>query len=344
MCGKWETYPREFAKCRRCRKAKYCGKECQSTAWSEGHRFWCSAKEADEENLGDHSTRDTSVSATTPSGDQSSTADGNGAGVATGTSTTPRRRERNNHHHHGPPSDISDVATVRGSRAAATPSPGSSTYNTHSSNHLTPASTSSTSTARAESSMARDRTIQPNMVESSTSRSRGSGRSPQSPQTQNPSSTVYGSLHVQGSTYADQNAYQAQRRRAETITGPLQTAASSSSMLTPSMAAANAATMRAAAAQTQRPPALQTVPPNVISTTMRPPLDDGVSPFTSPPDWTSLAGHSGWGAESPLSPTAPGGFRQDFESRRHRPLANPAHANSRRPPPPDQDQDHMILG
>ncbi|KAF9048967.1 hypothetical protein BJ165DRAFT_1342776, partial [Panaeolus papilionaceus] len=38
LCGKWETYPREFAKCRRCRKAKYCGKECQSTAWSEGHR------------------------------------------------------------------------------------------------------------------------------------------------------------------------------------------------------------------------------------------------------------------------------------------------------------------
>ncbi|KAI0055169.1 zf-MYND-domain-containing protein, partial [Artomyces pyxidatus] len=41
MCGRWESYPREFAKCRRCRKAKYCGKECQSTAWSEGHRFWC---------------------------------------------------------------------------------------------------------------------------------------------------------------------------------------------------------------------------------------------------------------------------------------------------------------
>ncbi|TFK96702.1 hypothetical protein BDV98DRAFT_302714 [Pterulicium gracile] len=33
LCGKWESYPREFAKCRRCRKAKYCGKECQSTAW-----------------------------------------------------------------------------------------------------------------------------------------------------------------------------------------------------------------------------------------------------------------------------------------------------------------------
>ncbi|KAG9085030.1 hypothetical protein FS749_004738, partial [Ceratobasidium sp. UAMH 11750] len=38
----------EFAKCRRCRKAKYCGKECQSKAWAEGHRFWCSAREEDD--------------------------------------------------------------------------------------------------------------------------------------------------------------------------------------------------------------------------------------------------------------------------------------------------------
>lgn len=54
LCGRWETFPREFAKCRRCRKAKYCGKECQSTAWSEGHRFWCSAKEPgdDDKDLG----------------------------------------------------------------------------------------------------------------------------------------------------------------------------------------------------------------------------------------------------------------------------------------------------
>jgi len=49
LCGRWEQYPREFAKCRRCRKAKYCGKECQSTAWSEGHRFWCSARDTDED-------------------------------------------------------------------------------------------------------------------------------------------------------------------------------------------------------------------------------------------------------------------------------------------------------
>ncbi|KAH8829321.1 hypothetical protein DL96DRAFT_1597665 [Flagelloscypha sp. PMI_526] len=51
LCGKWESYPREFAKCRRCRKAKYCGKECQSLAWSEGHRFWCSAKSEGEDGL-----------------------------------------------------------------------------------------------------------------------------------------------------------------------------------------------------------------------------------------------------------------------------------------------------
>ncbi|CDZ96538.1 Zinc finger, MYND-type [Phaffia rhodozyma] len=43
-CGKWESSPRQFAKCRRCRKAKYCSKECQSKAWSEGHRFWCSQR------------------------------------------------------------------------------------------------------------------------------------------------------------------------------------------------------------------------------------------------------------------------------------------------------------
>ncbi|KAL1921601.1 uncharacterized protein VTP21DRAFT_11317 [Calcarisporiella thermophila] len=40
-CNQWERYQREFAKCRRCRKAKYCSKQCQSRAWSDGHRWWC---------------------------------------------------------------------------------------------------------------------------------------------------------------------------------------------------------------------------------------------------------------------------------------------------------------
>lgn len=63
LCGRWESYPREFAKCRRCRKAKYCGKECQSTAWSEGHRFWCSAKDGDDETVHAHESSSRSTAA-----------------------------------------------------------------------------------------------------------------------------------------------------------------------------------------------------------------------------------------------------------------------------------------
>lgn len=52
LCGKWEKQPREFAKCRRCRKAKYCSKQCQSKGWQMGHRFWCSARSDDEHGEG----------------------------------------------------------------------------------------------------------------------------------------------------------------------------------------------------------------------------------------------------------------------------------------------------
>lgn len=41
-CGKWEQSNRQFAKCRRCRRTKYCSKQCQSNAWP-GHKWWCSA-------------------------------------------------------------------------------------------------------------------------------------------------------------------------------------------------------------------------------------------------------------------------------------------------------------
>lgn len=44
-CGKWEEYPRQFAKCRRCRRTKYCSKECQKSAWVF-HRHWCVAASA----------------------------------------------------------------------------------------------------------------------------------------------------------------------------------------------------------------------------------------------------------------------------------------------------------
>jgi len=40
QCGKWEEFTRQFAKCRRCRRTKYCSKECQKNAWVY-HRHWC---------------------------------------------------------------------------------------------------------------------------------------------------------------------------------------------------------------------------------------------------------------------------------------------------------------
>ncbi|EAW13087.1 MYND-type zinc finger protein MUB1 [Aspergillus clavatus NRRL 1] len=39
-CGKWEETARQFAKCRRCRRTKYCSKDCQKAAWVY-HRHWC---------------------------------------------------------------------------------------------------------------------------------------------------------------------------------------------------------------------------------------------------------------------------------------------------------------
>lgn len=82
MCGKWESYPREFAKCRRCRKAKYCGKECQSIAWSDGHRFWCSAK--DQEDDPEHGE----ASRATQGGSSSAAVGTPAAGATTATTTT----------------------------------------------------------------------------------------------------------------------------------------------------------------------------------------------------------------------------------------------------------------
>lgn len=39
-CGKWEEYPKQFAKCRRCKSTKYCSRACQLKSW-KFHRYWC---------------------------------------------------------------------------------------------------------------------------------------------------------------------------------------------------------------------------------------------------------------------------------------------------------------
>ncbi|GEQ66491.1 hypothetical protein JCM33374_g154 [Metschnikowia sp. JCM 33374] len=39
-CGKWEKTPREFSKCKRCKRTKYCSRDCQMRAW-HCHKNWC---------------------------------------------------------------------------------------------------------------------------------------------------------------------------------------------------------------------------------------------------------------------------------------------------------------
>ncbi|KAF2168216.1 hypothetical protein M409DRAFT_65701 [Zasmidium cellare ATCC 36951] len=56
QCGKWEEFTRQFAKCRRCRRTKYCSKECQKGAWGS-HRFWCVAAEDGREGEAGSSDR-----------------------------------------------------------------------------------------------------------------------------------------------------------------------------------------------------------------------------------------------------------------------------------------------
>ncbi|OSC97825.1 hypothetical protein PYCCODRAFT_1454691 [Trametes coccinea BRFM310] len=92
LCGKWERFPREFAKCRRCRKAKYCGKECQSTAWSEGHRFWCSAKDPEEE--GEHHHQQTGESSRTVGAGAGSNASVTSGGTVVGRAERREARDR----------------------------------------------------------------------------------------------------------------------------------------------------------------------------------------------------------------------------------------------------------
>ena len=76
----------------RCRKAKYCGKECQSQAWSMGHRYWCSARDG-EEGEGEH----TAVSGPAggedgenrrPGANHASTGPGTSAATRTSTAST----------------------------------------------------------------------------------------------------------------------------------------------------------------------------------------------------------------------------------------------------------------
>lgn len=93
-CGKWEQYAREFAKCRRCRRAKYCSKACQSASWGNGHKFWCH-KQSSEERQSTRTThshnnrRSTTTSTTTPPTTRNDQAGVDSTGIETPTNASP---------------------------------------------------------------------------------------------------------------------------------------------------------------------------------------------------------------------------------------------------------------
>ena len=110
-CGKWEKQQREFAKCRRCRKAKYCSKACQSRAWAEGHRWWCVERpETSASATSTSSSSNNTNSTTAVTGIAGITQHGNpmmtmrAAGAVNNTinnnTATPNHHRHHHHHHH----------------------------------------------------------------------------------------------------------------------------------------------------------------------------------------------------------------------------------------------------
>lgn len=100
-CGIWEDHPKQFSKCRRCKRAKYCSRNCQTKAWVF-HKHWCvpaispnsinnNASSASSEN---HNTHDHSLAQSqthTPGNNaQGSSSAGTATTVPSGSSAGPR--------------------------------------------------------------------------------------------------------------------------------------------------------------------------------------------------------------------------------------------------------------
>ncbi|ODV72250.1 MYND-type zinc finger protein MUB1 CYBJADRAFT_129646 [Cyberlindnera jadinii NRRL Y-1542] len=85
-CGKWETTPRQFAKCRRCKRTKYCSKECQLKAWVY-HKHWCVDSNSTSTSGHSHGTTSSTVTTTTTA---NVTGQESGDSPAVGTTQLPR--------------------------------------------------------------------------------------------------------------------------------------------------------------------------------------------------------------------------------------------------------------
>lgn len=103
-CVKWEQYAREFAKCRRCRRAKYCSKACQSEAWTQGHRYWCHKVASRRGESGEVLSRSSAALDTAGASAASSPANASsgaeGLPTPRGDEPLPTRRRHHHHHHH----------------------------------------------------------------------------------------------------------------------------------------------------------------------------------------------------------------------------------------------------
>ncbi|CAK9439298.1 uncharacterized protein LODBEIA_P34880 [Lodderomyces beijingensis] len=87
-CGKWEKYPREFSKCRRCKRTKYCSRDCQMRAW-HCHRNWCIPSTSSSNTTSNSSLHTQSLGgvtgvATTAGGGNATAAAGAAGGTAGG--------------------------------------------------------------------------------------------------------------------------------------------------------------------------------------------------------------------------------------------------------------------
>ena len=103
-CVKWEQYAREFAKCRRCRRAKYCSKACQSEAWTQGHRYWChkvaSRRGESGEVLSRSSAALDAAGASAASSPANASSGAEGLPTPRGDEPLPTRRRHHHHHYH----------------------------------------------------------------------------------------------------------------------------------------------------------------------------------------------------------------------------------------------------
>ncbi|KAJ3374640.1 hypothetical protein GGF31_006537 [Allomyces arbusculus] len=62
-CARVECVDGEFARCGRCRAARYCSRACQAASWTRGHRHWCAGTACSEPTVGKNSPTGAAVQA-----------------------------------------------------------------------------------------------------------------------------------------------------------------------------------------------------------------------------------------------------------------------------------------